>query len=459
MQGGSPASPSQLQRRIARRRGNRPGRFVIGLFGLLVVLGTGLLLLPGMRADGGRVSVLDALFTATSAVTVTGLNVLDPGTAWTGLGQAVILLLIQVGGFGITTLGVLLVLFVSRRLGLRTRLITQAETPWLAVGDVTRVVRGVAVATLTIEALLTVALAARLRWGYGYDVGSALWYGLFHVVSAFNNAGFALWSDSVMGFVSDPVVVLTLCAAIVIGGIGFPVLFELRRAAWRPSLWSLHTRLTLGASAAFVVGGFALITWFEWTNPGTFGPQSVGTKLLNGLFCSVSPRTAGFNSIDYADATDSTVFTTTVLMFVGGGSASTAGGIKVTTFVILGLMVLAEARGTRDVIAADRRISSATQRTAVAVTLISMAAVAVSTFVMIGITDASFVASLFEVVSALSTTGLSLGITAMLNPVAQVVLIVLMFVGRLGPVTMASALAVRDRGSLYRLPEGRPIVG
>lgn len=436
---------------------------MVGVFAIAIAVGTALLMLPVMRPGGVGAGLSQALFTSTSAVTVTGLAVVDTETGWSRGGQVVILLLIQVGGLGITTLGTLVVMAVSRRLGIRTRLLTQAESPWLAVGDVRRVLLGVLTVTVVGETVIASVLSLRWWLGYGYDLGTSLWLGAFHSVSAFNNAGFALFSDSLTRFAGDPVILVTVSAAIVLGGLGFPVVFELwgRWIARRPSPagWTLHLRLTVVWSGVLLVGGWLMVTLFEWDNPATFGDQSVGWRLLNGFFASVSPRTAGFNTVDYGQATDSTLLTTDLLMFVGGGSASTAGGIKVTTFAVVLLTVVAAVRGTRDVVAFNRRVPAVAQRTAVTVTLVSLAAVAVSVYVLLAVTPFGLEDTLFEAISALATVGLSTGITPQLPVAAEYVLVVLMFVGRVGVLTMASAFALGDRDTPYRLPEERPIVG
>ncbi|MBA3618139.1 MAG: TrkH family potassium uptake protein, partial [Acidothermales bacterium] len=272
-----------------------PAQAVVLGFASAVAAGTLLLLLPISRAGDGGATVLEALFTAVSAVCVTGLIVVDTPTYWSGFGQVVILALIQVGGFGIMTLASLLGLLISHRLGLRTRLTTAAETKSLGLGDVRTVIVGVAKVSLLIEGATAIILAARLAIGYDEPVPRALWLGVFHSVSAFNNAGFALYSDNLIRFVTDPWVSLPIAAAVILGGIGFPVLFELQRNLRRPSRWTIHTKITLLGTAVLLVGGSAFVLTAEWSNPGTLGPLGVPGKLLAGFFQGVMPRTAGFN--------------------------------------------------------------------------------------------------------------------------------------------------------------------
>ncbi|MDP9400900.1 MAG: TrkH family potassium uptake protein [Actinomycetota bacterium] len=428
-------------------------------FAAAVALGALLLALPVARSGGGSAPLLVALFTATSAVCVTGLVVVDTPSYWSAFGEFVILLLIQVGGFGIMTLASLLALLVSRRLGLSTRLTAQAETRTLGLGDVRQVLRGVALASILFEGTGALLLFLRLWTSYEESVGQAAYHGVFHSVSAFNNAGFALYSANLIAFVGDPVVCLTIAVSVIAGGLGFPVLFELRRAPTKPRLWSLHTKITVGATFVLLVGGTLMITAIEWGNPATLGSLSVPGKLLAGFFQGTMPRTAGYNSVDYAQMDDATWLVTDVLMFIGGAPASTAGGIKVTTFALLGFVILAEARGAQAVNVAGRRLPANLQREAVSVALLGVAGVVVPSFVLLLVTDFALDRVLFEAASAFGTVGLSTGITADLPPAGQLVLVAVMFMGRLGPVTLAAALALRRRPVLYRLPEERPIVG
>lgn len=436
-----------------------PAQAVVLGFAGAVTVGTLLLLLPGARAGDGGATVLEALFTATSAVCVTGLIVVDTPTYWSGFGQTVILVLIQVGGFGIMTLASLLGLLISRRFGLRSRLMTAAETKSLGLGDVRRIVIGVATVSLLVETVTAVALAARLVVRYDEPVPRALWLGAFHAVSAFNNAGFALYSDSLTRFATDPWVSLPVAVAVILGGIGFPVLFELRRNLRRPSRWTVHTKITLMGTGVLLVGGTAFMLVAEWNNPGTLGPFSVPGKLLAGFFQGVMPRTAGFNSVDVGQMNSGTWLGTDVLMFIGGGSAGTAGGIKITTFTVLLFVIYSEVRGNDDTSAYRRRIPTGAQRQALSVALLGVAAVVIPAITFTMTTPFTLDEILYEIVSAFATVGLSTGITADLPTPHQLVLVALMFIGRTGTITLATALALRHRDRLYRFPEERPIIG
>jgi Trk-type K+ transport system membrane component len=404
-----------------------------------------LLLLPISRTGPGGASLVEALFTATSAVCVTGLVVVDTPTYWTGFGQTVILALIQIGGFGIMTMASLMILLITRRMGLRSRLTAAAETKNLGIGDVRSVLVGVARVSIVVELATAAVLTTRLATGYDEPVGRAAYLGVFH--------------DSLMQFTTDPWICLPIVAAVIVGGIGFPVLLELRRQLRRPRRWSMHTKLTLSMTGVLLVGGTVFMLASEWRNTETLQPLSLPGKLLAGFFHAVMPRTAGFNSLDVAEMNEATWLGTDVLMFIGGGSAGTAGGIKVTTFVLLLFVIYAEVRGEPSVNVFDRKVSDRVQRQAVTVALLSVAGVVGPTLLLLELTDFRLDEVFFEVVSAFATVGLSTGITADLPALGKIVLTILMFVGRLGPITLASALALREHGRLYELPEGRPIIG
>lgn len=436
-----------------------PSQVVVTGFAMAIAVGTALLLLPISRSGDGGAPFMTALFTATSAVCVTGLVVVDTPSYWSGFGEGVILALIQLGGLGIMTAASLLGVLVSRRMGLRSRLTAATETKSLGIGDVRSVLIGVLKVTVLFELAVAVVLTLRFLLGYEQSVGRAVYHGVFHAVSAFNNAGFALRTDSLMRYVDDPWICLPVAVAVIAGGLGFPVLFELRKHVGTPRQWSLHTKLTVTMTAVLLLGGSVFVTASEWSNPGTLGALEPGTRMLAGFFHGVMPRTAGFNSLDVSQMYDSTLLGTIVLMFIGGGSAGTAGGIKVTTFVVLFFVIYTEVRGESAVNAFDREIGARVQRQALTVALLGVAVVVGATLAIMQLTQLMLRDVLFEVTSAFATVGLSTGITADLPPSAQALLVLVMFVGRLGPVTFAAALALRDRQRLYHLPEGRPIIG
>ena len=370
-----------------------------------------------------------------------------------------ILLLFQIGGFGIMTAATLLTLLVNRKFKLGSRLAAQAETKSTALGDVRGILKLVFAVTLLVELVVAIILLGRFRFGYGQTWGEAAWHGVFQSVSAFNNAGFSTFSDSLMSFAQDPWVLVPLMAAVVIGGLGFPVLYELRKSPRTPSRWSIHTKLTVMGSAILFLVGFVAFAVYEWSNPQTLGALTWPYRLLNAAVQSVMTRTAGFNSLNVGAFETETLSVSYVLMLIGGGSAGTAGGIKVTTFFLLGFVVWAEIRGREDAVAFGRRISYSAQRQALAVVMLAASVIGIGILVLLSSTDLPLEIVVFEVISAFATVGLSTGVTADLPPIALVMLCILMFIGRVGTITVATALALNERTVPYRYPEERPIVG
>ena len=434
-----------------------PVRVVPLAFLLAIVIGTALLALPVSSTGEGTSGLLPALFTSVSAVCVTGLTSVDTATYWSPTGQGIILALIQVGGFGIMTLASVLLLVIGRNLGLRNGLIAQRETHAVDLGDVWSLVRRLAAIVLIVEATIAAILVPRFRMAYDDDLPTALWHAVFHAVSAFNNAGFALYSDNLMGFVDDPWVTLPLCVAVILGGLGFPVIAEVVRTSRKR--WSVHSRITIYGTLGLLVIGIVGFAVSEWTNPDTIGDLTAGSKVVASVTGGVMPRTAGFNAIDYGEATAETLMITNILMFIGGGSAGTAGGVKVGTFILLAVVIWSELRGEQTVSIGGRDMPSSVQRQALTVALLAVAAVMVGTMAMMETTDYEFEPLLFESVSAFSTVGLSTGITPDLPVAGEIVLIVLMYIGRVGVVTVGAALALSHRRRRYTLPEERIIVG
>jgi len=428
-------------------------------FLVVILIGTGLLMLPGARAATGGAPWLTALFTATSAVCVTGLVVVDTGTYWSHFGQVVILGLFQLGGFGMMTSATLLGLLVNRQLRLRSRLLLQAETHSLGLGDVKGVAKLVLTVTVVVELVVSLLLAARFAIAYDLPWHEALWHGTFHAISAFNNAGFSTWSDSVVRFVFDGWVLVPLMAAIIIGGIGFPVLYETIVRSARREVMSIHTVLTLWGTAALLAGSTVILLLAESGNPSTLGAMDWPSRLLAAAFTSVSARTAGFNALDIGKLSLESLNLHYLLMIIGGGSAGTAGGVKVTTFFVLLLVVWNEIRGHQDVEFNGRRISTTVQRQALTILVLSAGAIVLATLALVPMTPLPYEKVLFEVISAFATVGLSTGITAELPPAGQFILIVLMYTGRVGVVTLAAAIAVNYARRGYRFPEEKPIVG
>lgn len=416
-------------------------------------------MLPISRPDAVSAPWIVAVFTSVSAVCVTGLITVDTGTYWSPFGQWVIMALFQVGGFGMMTAATLLGLMVNRSFRLRTRLTAQAETHTLGIGDVSGVAKLVLVVTLIVEAVAALALILRLRTGYELPWTDAAWSGLFHAVSAFNNAGFSIHADGLMRYASDGFLLTPIMLAILIGGLGFPVLHDLRRKLRNPHHWSVHTKLTLVGTGVLLAGGTIILLAFEWSNPRTLGPMAVADKVLAAIFASVAARTAGFNSIDIGALTHESLGLHYLLMFIGGGSAGTAGGVKVGTAMILVMLVIAEIRGRTDTEAFGRRISHSAQRQAITVLVLSSAVVVLGTVFILHTTQIATDRVIFEVISAFGTVGLSTGITAELPASAQLILALLMYIGRVGTITLAASLALGEHRMPFRYPEEHPVVG
>lgn len=436
-----------------------PFRLLPLSFGAMIAIGTLLLMLPDSTATGRDTGFLQALFTATSAVCVTGLTVVDTATHWTGFGQGVILALIQLGGLGIVTVVSIAILVVSDRIGLSHTRILAADVGTDTYSNIGALVRNVVVTTLTFEAFFAVVLAARFFFGHDYAFDTAVLHGIFHSISAWNNAGFALYTDNFMGFAQDWFLSVAVCLAVILGGIGFPVLrsIAVHRTNWR--MWSLHSKLMVSATAVLLVLGTLMFLAFEWSNPDTLGALPEAARPHSAFFHSVQTRTAGFNSVDVADLNEESLLVSTILMFIGGGSASTAGGIKVTTFALLAFVIWAEIRGDRDVNVFNRRISEGVQRQALTVALVGVGVLASATLLLMVLGDAGLTAAAFEAVSALSTVGLSTGVTTDGGVASQYLLTTLMFVGRLGPVALAAAITLRSRPNMFRFPTDRPLIG
>lgn len=443
----------------ARKVLDHPARLVLAGYLTAIGVGTVLLLLPISSRQPGSTSVVDALFTATSAVSVTGLAVLDTGTHWTLAGQLVILILIQVGGLGIMTLATLFAIVFFRRFGLRARQAVAVETKSVSFEDLKGLLAKIVIFALIVQVMVAAVVSWRLIVFNAESVPSGIYDGVFLAISAFNNAGFAPYSGSLEGFIGDPWVLLTVSLAVIVGGLGFPVVIELVRR-WRdPRSWSILTRVTLVMTGSLLVLGTVAFWFAEHDHAATLAGLGAPQQIVASFFTSTMTRTAGFNAIPQQELQPESLFLTNLFMFIGGGSAGTAGGIKVTTIGLLLFVVWAEMRGRSEASIGPRRISAAGQRQALSIVTLGAGVVAVFTFVIMALTPFTFEQVLFEVVSAFGTVGLSLGITPDLPDPAKVLIAILMLIGRIGPLTLAVALAARSRVSLVRLPEERMIVG
>ncbi|PFG34153.1 TrkH family potassium uptake protein [Sanguibacter antarcticus] len=445
----------ELVDRLARQS---PARLALSVFAAVIAVFTGLLSTPFATASDTRAPFVDALFTATSAVCVTGLVTVPTGTYWSAFGHVVILVGIKIGGLGVMTLASVLGMAVSRRIGLTQKLLTASETKTTRLGEVGSLVRVVIITSTTLEIAIALLLIPRFLV-LGETFGRATWHGIFYAVSAFNNAGFIPTAEGLAPYTGDWLLLMPIVVGVFIGSLGFPVILNVARHRRSVRRWSLHAKLTIVTSALLVVTGSFLFLVFEWANAGTLGPMGWQDKLLSGLFMGVMPRSGGFSTVDVGEMREASWLINDALMFVGGGSASTAGGIKVTTLAVMMLAIVAEARGDQDVEVFGRRIPRETLRLAVAVSFVGATAVLVSSLLLLEITGWTLDVVLFEVISAFATVGLSTGVTADLPEAGKYVLVALMFIGRTGTMTLAAALALRDRRRVIRLPEERPIIG
>lgn len=432
------------------------------VFATIILVGALLLSLPAASRDGISCGFRPALFTATSATCVTGLVLYDTWSQWSGFGQAVIISLIQIGGLGFMSAATLFVFFLRRRIGLKQRLVMAQALSVSDMDGVVRLQKTVLVGSFSIEAIGALILTARFWPEYGFL--TALKWGVFHSISAFCNAGFDIFGcitpgASLMEFQSDPVVLLTLGALVVIGGLGFLVWEEIAsRRSFRK--FSVYTRLVLLTTLSLILTGWILTCILEWNNPGTLGPMSLGDKLLNGLFQSITLRTAGFAAVDQAALTDGGKAASMVLMLIGGSSGSTAGGLKTVTFIVLVLFLATRARGRSTVSIFKRTIPQGQVLDAMTIACIMIilamfGGIFISATSPIGFTDA-----LYEAVSALATVGLTAGATGTLSIPAQFLIIIYMYFGRVGVLTISLGFLMGDRAEeRFRYAETNLLIG
>ena len=434
-------------------------RMILLSFAIPVILGAFLLALPVSSSSNQSIGWLNALFTSTSAVCVTGLAVIDTGTAFSLFGQIVILCLIQIGGLGFMTFSVLVAVVLGKTIGLKNRLLLQQATNTLSTQGVVKLSLGIIIVAMIIE--LAGAVMLTLRWMGELGFKDAAYYGVFHSVSSFNNAGFSLWSDSLSGYVGDPLVNIVITLLFILGGLGFTVMLDLfKQRSWRKL--SLHSKIVLYASGALCLVGFLAIFSIESFNPRTFGDLSWNERVWAGYFQGVVTRTAGFNTIDIGSMMTASQFLMIFLMFIGASSGSTGGGIKTTTFVVLFYTLMSIVKGHQDVQIMKRRIPRSIYMRALAVTVMSVGLVMLATFALT-LTEHSlqkdFMEVLFEVTSAFGTVGMSMGLTPDLSPAGKWIIIVTMFIGRLGPLTIAFALSQRVHQQKIHYPEEKVLIG
>lgn len=457
---------------MSSRKGLHPTQVVAGAFTAIILLGTFLLTLPIATNSGKMTPFIDALFTATSATTVTGLSTLNVETHWNLFGHVVIGLLIQFGGFGIVGFASLVAILLEGKVSLKNRLLTTSEA-----GSNASNVRGLLLNVLKVmlffQGLLFLFLFFRFMNEYQYEWNKALAHGVFHSISAFNNAGFALYADSMMGFARDPWILAPIFITVFIASVGFPTIVEIRdrlRLKVAPLLrrkenfsmperWSLNSRITLWGSFVLLIGGTITIGFLEWNNPATFGPLPWWDKIFDSIFASVMPRTAGFNSVDILGMLPSTWLVTDVLMFIGGASVSTSGGIKIGTAVVLFYIVYTEVRGETAVNIGNRRLPRSMQRQALTIVTVTSFVIIGATMLLRLTTPFTLDQILLVVFSAVGTVGLDSGMTATMNDGAKFLVSLLMLFGRLGPIVVATSIALRRTRRHFEYPKERPLIG
>jgi trk system potassium uptake protein TrkH len=420
---------------------NTPEILAIGFAGVILI-GAFLLNLPFASKSGDSIGFVNALFTAASAVAVTGLVVVDTLTHWTTFGHVVILILIQIGGLGIIIMGTLFALVLGRKINFRQRVIIQEAMNKITRNGVVKLAKYVLILTFVVEGIGAIILSTRFIPLYGW--GTGIWYSVFHSISAFCNAGFDLIGNfqSLTPFVEDPIISMTVALLVIIGGLGFVVIFELLERR-RFSKFSLHTKLALTMTFSLLAIGFIIVMVLEYNNPNTMANLTFGGKLLSGFFHSVTPRTAGFNTLPMDQLMTGTLVMTIVFMFIGAGSAGTAGGVKVTTVGLLIAAIVSTLKGNKDKQAFKRKLPQSLVDKAFALIGLAILWVILVTFILTITENSDFMTILFEVVSAFGTVGLSLGITTQLSVVGKIVLTITMFIGRIGPLTLFMALAQR----------------
>ena len=437
----------------------RPVQVVALVFLVVSLLGATALSFPGATESGQPVRFVDAWFTAVSALCITGLTVFDVASHWSAYGETIILILVQLGGLGIMSASVLIVALFSRTMGFGIRRGLAAENSGITPGNVRPLLRLIIGFTLAVEAILALWLLFWLVAGHDYALEEAIRHALFMAIASFNNAGMTLWPDNLVRFQADWFFLIPVMATIIAGSIGYPVFRDLwTQRGWRRI--SLHGRLTVLGFAILLIGGAILFIILEWDNEATMGAMAPHAHVLNGIFLSVTSRTAGFNTIDTASLSDQSLMLVSFLMFIGGGSAGTGGGIKVGTAMIVLLIVWSEIRGKPDVEAFGRRIGEHNQRRAISVVILGAILVMGLGYLLVAVSPHLPSRDvMFEAISAFSTTGLSTGITAQFTDSGKYLIIFLMFVGRVGPITLFAALASRSKPVYYHYPKEEVLIG
>ncbi|MDQ0859897.1 TrkH family potassium uptake protein [Bacillus sp. V2I10] len=446
---------NQNQRRTIRLH---PAHILLLGFMGLIILGTCLLMIPFATSDRHHLSFIDALFEATSAVCVTGLAVVDTGTTFTIFGEIVLLVLIQLGGWGFMTSGILMFIILGKKIGLKQRLLLQESLNSFSIQGIIKLVQRIIIITLIVEAIGAIALA--IRWSQEMSLEKAIYYGIFHSISAFNNAGFGLEPDSLSKWVGDPTVNIFITLLFILGGIGFFVVADIYEKKNFKKL-SLHTKITLIFTILLNVISTLIIFALEFNNPATLGNLGLADKWWAAYFQGVVPRTAGFNTVDISQLSLSSQVYMTGLMFIGASSGSTGGGIKVTTFALLLFVLWSVLRNKDDINVYNRRIPKSLVFRAFSIAVSGIIFIFIIFFLLTITEEGADMSKLaFETVSAFGTVGLSAGFTPELSPMGRILITVMMFIGRVGPLTMAFALAIRSNNQAkIRYAEEKILIG
>lgn len=428
----------------------------LGFF-IVIFIGAAILSLPISSKSGEYTSFLDSLFTSTSAVCVTGLITLNTAEYWNYFGKTVIIILIQIGGLGFMSFTTLFALMLKRKITLKQRLLLQESMNTFGIQGLVRMMKYILGFTFSVEMLGALLLSTQFIPKLG--IGKGIYYSVWHSISAFCNAGFDLFGDSLVSFSDNKTVILTIAFLIIIGGLGFTVWSELYNFKGYKKL-SLHSKVVIMITAILLIGGTILMFIFEYKNPNTLQNMSFGDKITNAFFASATTRTAGFNSVSTTNMTLSSKFLTILLMFIGGSPGSTAGGIKTATFGIVVLTLISIIRGREDTEVFKKRISKELVYKAFAVLFIGFGIVVLGTLVL-AVTEPGFSLEyiLYEVTSAFATVGLTLGLTPYLSIAGKFVIIITMYLGRVGPMTVVLALANRKKPSAYKFPEDKILIG
>lgn len=428
----------------------------LALFFILLITCGGLLLnLPIATVSGQSTTFLDGFFTATSATTVTGLAVKTTATHFSIFGQLIIIFLIQIGGLGIMTISTLFLLLMRKKLRLKELLILQEETNTFSLNNIFQLTKLIALVTFIVEAIGGLLLTIYWSGEYGWK---AIYYGFWHSISAFCNAGFDLFGNSMVGFSDDVFVNLVITSLIILGGLGFLPIYEIYKFR-RWSKFSFHTKIVLSVSLLLIVAGTIIFFFSEFANQETMGSLPVYKKLIASYFQSVSARTAGFNSINISGMYGGALLLMVVLMFIGASPGSVGGGLKTTTAAVLFLTMKSMINGKNEVYVFNKRISQSAIKQSVMLLLLSMWVTVIAVFVLFYTDPADFMTILFEVVSSYATVGVSLDYTSTLSSLGKVCIMILMFVGRIGPITLAMALFKRSKKSLIKYPSANVVIG